>query len=134
MTGNPLELFRKFFGAVRAIFWLWGSFLAPDWWVGQPILGDGPDNLDRDMLAGFKGFKALFCRRTETLFRRLLWVIWFGSGQFLACISRNCPKWLDEGAKGALTSWRDGLPRVSCTSATLFCTSAALSCTRATGF
>ena len=30
MTGNPLELFRKFFGAVRAIFWLWGSFLAPD--------------------------------------------------------------------------------------------------------
>ena len=30
MTGKPLELFRKFFGAVRAIFWLWGSFLAPD--------------------------------------------------------------------------------------------------------
>ena len=30
MTGNPLELFRKFFGAVRAIFWLWGSFWAPD--------------------------------------------------------------------------------------------------------
>ena len=30
MTGNPLELFRKFFGAVRAIFWLWGSFLAPN--------------------------------------------------------------------------------------------------------
>ena len=30
MTGNPLELFRKFFGAVRVIFWLWGSFLAPD--------------------------------------------------------------------------------------------------------
>ena len=30
MTGNPLELFRKFFGAVLAIFWFWGSFLAPD--------------------------------------------------------------------------------------------------------
>ena len=30
MTGNPLELFRKFFGAVRAIFWLCGSFLARD--------------------------------------------------------------------------------------------------------
>ena len=30
MTGNPLKLFRKFFGAVRAIFWLCGSFLAPD--------------------------------------------------------------------------------------------------------
>ena len=26
MTGDPLELFRKFFGAVRAICWLWGSF------------------------------------------------------------------------------------------------------------
>ena len=30
MTGNPLELFRKFFGAVRAIFWLCGSVLAPE--------------------------------------------------------------------------------------------------------
>ena len=30
ITGSPLELFRKFFGAVRAIFWLCGSFLAPD--------------------------------------------------------------------------------------------------------
>ena len=30
MTGNSLELFRKFFGAVRAIFWLCESFLAPD--------------------------------------------------------------------------------------------------------
>ena len=28
MTGNPVELFRKFFGTVRAILWLWGSFLA----------------------------------------------------------------------------------------------------------
>ena len=26
MTGNPRELFRKFFGAVRAIIWLCGSF------------------------------------------------------------------------------------------------------------
>ena len=25
---SPLELFRKFFGAVRAIFWFCGSFLA----------------------------------------------------------------------------------------------------------
>ena len=30
MTGNPLQLFRQFFGAVRAIFWLWGSFLPRD--------------------------------------------------------------------------------------------------------
>ena len=29
MTSNPLEMFRKHFGAVRAIFWLYGSFLAP---------------------------------------------------------------------------------------------------------
>ena len=29
MSNNPLELFRKFFGAVRANFWLCGSFLAP---------------------------------------------------------------------------------------------------------
>ena len=29
MTGNSLELFRKFFGAVRAIVWFCGSFLAP---------------------------------------------------------------------------------------------------------
>ena len=33
MTGNPLELFRKVFGAVRAIFWLCGSFLAPDFLI-----------------------------------------------------------------------------------------------------
>ena len=26
MTGNPLELFRKLFGAVRAMFWLCESF------------------------------------------------------------------------------------------------------------
>ena len=26
MTGNPVELFRKFFDTVRAILWLWGSF------------------------------------------------------------------------------------------------------------
>ena len=30
MTGNPLELFRKSFGAVRANFWLCGSFLVPE--------------------------------------------------------------------------------------------------------
>ena len=30
LLGSALELFSKFFGAVRAIFWLWGSFLAPD--------------------------------------------------------------------------------------------------------
>ena len=38
MTGNPLELFRKFFGAVRAIFWLWGSLLAPGICQGFPNL------------------------------------------------------------------------------------------------
>ena len=27
---KTLELFRKFFGAVRANFWLCGSFLAPE--------------------------------------------------------------------------------------------------------
>ena len=32
ITGNPLELFRKFFGAVRAIFWLWGSLGGPERW------------------------------------------------------------------------------------------------------
>ena len=37
---------------------------------------------------------------------------------------QKCPKWLGEDAKGVLTSWRDGLLRVSCTNATLFCTSA----------
>ena len=42
---------------------------------------------------------------------------------------QNCPKWLGEGAKGLLASWRNGLPRVSCTNATLFCTSATLFCT-----
>ena len=30
LLGSALELFGSFFGAVRAIFWLWGSFLAPD--------------------------------------------------------------------------------------------------------
>ena len=30
LLGSALELFRKFFGAVLVIFWLWGSFLAPD--------------------------------------------------------------------------------------------------------
>ena len=30
VAGDPLELLRKLFGAVRAIFWLWASFLAPD--------------------------------------------------------------------------------------------------------
>ena len=30
MTGNPLELFGKFFGAVRAIFWFCEPFLAPE--------------------------------------------------------------------------------------------------------
>ena len=34
----------------------------------------------------------------------------------------HCPKWLGEGAKCVLTSWRDGLPRVFCTSAALSCT------------
>ena len=27
--GSALELFRKFFGAVRAIVWLWGSLFGP---------------------------------------------------------------------------------------------------------
>ena len=28
LLGSALELFRRFFGAVRAVLWLWGSFLA----------------------------------------------------------------------------------------------------------
>ena len=43
-THNPLELFRKFFGAVRAIFWLCGSLLAPDSFhilEQRPTLGSG---------------------------------------------------------------------------------------------
>ena len=59
-------------------------------------------------------------------------------GAWSACYrgpkAQTCPKWSGEGAKGVLTGWRDGLPGVSCTSATLFCTSATLSCTSATGF
>ena len=35
LLGSALDLFRKFFGAVRASFWLWGSFLAPDWSPGK---------------------------------------------------------------------------------------------------
>ena len=30
MTREPLELFRKFFGAVRAVLWLCESFSPPD--------------------------------------------------------------------------------------------------------
>ena len=30
LLGSALELFRKFFGAVRAIFWLCGSFFASE--------------------------------------------------------------------------------------------------------
>ena len=29
LFGSTLALFRKLFGAVRAIFWLWGSFFGP---------------------------------------------------------------------------------------------------------
>ena len=47
---------------------------------------------------------------------------------------QNSPKWLGEGAKGVLANCRKGLPRASCTSATLFCTSATLFCTSLTGF
>ena len=50
-----------------------------------------------------------------------------------ACYRSPKPKWLGEGAKALLTSWGDGLPRVSCTNATLFRTSATLSCTSAAG-
>ena len=30
LLGRSLKLLRKFFGTVRAIFWVWGSFLAPE--------------------------------------------------------------------------------------------------------
>ena len=35
LLGSALELFRKFFGAVRAIFWRWGSFLAPEFFFAD---------------------------------------------------------------------------------------------------
>ena len=35
LLGSVLELFRKFFGAVHAILWLWGSLLALDF---RPLL------------------------------------------------------------------------------------------------
>ena len=44
MTGNPLELFRKFVGAARLIFWLWGSFLAPEFLRGPDSPSSGPKN------------------------------------------------------------------------------------------
>ena len=55
------------------------------------------------------------------------------SGCYRGRKPQNCPKWLGAGAKGVLASWREGLPRVSCTRATLFCTSATLFRTSATG-
>ena len=42
MTGNPLELLRKFFGAVRAIFWFCGPFLVPDFGPGKKYLAPPP--------------------------------------------------------------------------------------------
>ena len=46
---------------------------------------------------------------------------------------QKCPKWLGEGAKGVLDLGSKGLPRVSCTTKTLFCTGATLFCTSARG-
>ena len=37
LLGSALELFRQFFGTVGAIFWVWGSFLAPDF-KGSPSI------------------------------------------------------------------------------------------------
>ena len=37
LLGSALDLFRKFFGTVRAIFWVWGSFLAPDLILGMTL-------------------------------------------------------------------------------------------------
>ena len=34
LVHRALELFRTFFSAIRAIFWLWGSFLALDFIQG----------------------------------------------------------------------------------------------------
>ena len=53
LLGSALELFRTLFGAVRAILWLWGSFLALDFYnqvarskqkiaLLQMLLGDKP--------------------------------------------------------------------------------------------
>ena len=71
MTGNPLELFRKFFGAVRAIFWRWGSFLAPE----KKTLFTPLRRPDQNWFA----FSDLFLRRfpegipSRTLWRGLCW-------------------------------------------------------------
>ena len=44
------------------------------------------------------------------------------------------PKVVKRGCKRCLARWRKGLPRVSCTTATLFCNSATLFCTSPTDF
>ena len=65
MTGHPLELFTKFFGAVRAIFRLWGSFSVPDKDVfGLPrsllsSMAKGPRNLKSGWIQ--EGLKADTC-------------------------------------------------------------------------
>ena len=35
LLGSALELFRKFFGAARAILWLWGSFWALEMFMAR---------------------------------------------------------------------------------------------------
>ena len=56
MTGNPLESFRKLFGAVREMFWLCESFLAPDLWesrmAGWCQVGGGVRNTIRGFEKG----------------------------------------------------------------------------------
>ena len=62
---NPLELFWKFFGAVRALFWLCESFLAPE----TTILGATPGAFFLAVFHGFGGlgygleFLRSFCRK-----------------------------------------------------------------------
>ena len=51
LLGSALELFRKFFGAVRAIFRLWGSLLALGWGLPKPIFFT-PCTSDENMIAG----------------------------------------------------------------------------------
>ena len=57
MTGNPLELFRKFFGAVRAIFWLWGSFLAPDLEMKSVIAREFLQGIDTSLAVATSGLR-----------------------------------------------------------------------------
>ena len=69
MTGNPLELFRKFFGAVRAIFWFCG--LVPEIKLCEAPFPQGPADLLSPIQASSLGTAPLLpfnlCELTDTI-------------------------------------------------------------------